>query len=327
MSLPDPGQSTSLLDFERPNTSCNRVLVAEDDAMFRRILQTWLETWGYQVTLAEDGESAWQILQRAVAPQLLILDWMMPKIDGVDVCRKIRERNQSPYQYILLATAKDGKKDLVRGLEAGADDYLTKPFDHSELRARLRACNRILTLQQEQMQAQEQLRFQASHDPLTGVWNRGAILDTLRRELDRSARIKTGTGVLMLDVDHFKRINDTYGHPAGDEVLKMVTQRIGKAVRTYDSLGRYGGEEFLIVLPGCSKDQVDQGAERVRSAVDGGPILLNGIEIAVTVSIGAAVTRLGPNAEAELLSRADAALYRAKQIGRNRTVLADLVLG
>jgi two-component system, cell cycle response regulator len=318
-------KNAASIEFERPGSSCNRVLVAEDDAMFRRILQSWLTTWGYEVTMAEDGAKAWAILQQEIRPQVLILDWMMPAINGLELCSKVRERNQTPYQYILLATAKDAKQDLVRGLEAGADDYLTKPFDRSELRARLRACNRILTLQDDQIQAHEQLRFQATHDALTGLWNRGEILEMLRRELERGARSKTTTGILMLDIDHFKAINDTYGHLTGDAVLREVTQRITKAVRSYDSVGRYGGEEFVIVLPGCSREQVDQGAERVRAAVDDGPVRVGESQIAVTVSIGAAVTTHGAISEKEILAAADVALYRAKEIGRNRTVVSDFV--
>jgi two-component system cell cycle response regulator len=315
--------NASFTEFEPPGSSCDRVLVAEDDAMFRRILQSWLENWGYRVTLAADGAKAWTILQQDRPPQLLIVDWMMPVMNGLELCRKVRERNQIPYQYILLATAKDAKQDLVTGLESGADDYLTKPFDRSELKARLRACNRILTLQDDQIRAHEQLRFQATHDSLTGVWNRGEILETLRRELERAARFKSATGLLMLDIDHFKNINDTYGHLTGDAVLKEVVQRIIKAVRVYDSVGRFGGEEFVIVLPGCSREQIDQSAERVRAAVDNGPILTDGSKISVTVSIGAAVTALGSTSDAELLAAADGALYRAKEIGRNRTVLSD----
>jgi two-component system, cell cycle response regulator len=318
-------KNAASIEFERPGSSCNRVLVAEDDAMFRRILQSWLTTWGYEVTMAEDGAKAWAILQQEIRPQVLILDWMMPAINGLELCSKVRERKQTPYQYILLATAKDAKQDLVRGLEAGADDYLTKPFDRSELRARLRACNRILTLQDDQIQAHEQLRFQATHDALTGLWNRGEILEMLRRELERGARSKTTTGILMLDIDHFKAINDTYGHLTGDAVLREVTQRITKAVRSYDSVGRYGGEEFVIVLPGCSREQVDQGAERVRAAVDDGPVRVGESQIAVTVSIGAAVTAHGAISEKEILAAADVALYRAKEIGRNRTVVSDFV--
>jgi two-component system cell cycle response regulator len=325
VSQPEPG-NTPVREFERPGSACDRVLVAEDDAMFRKILQSWLENWGYRVTLAGDGARAWEILQQKIPPQLLILDWMMPAINGVELCRKVREQNRSPYQYILLATAKDAKQDLVRGLEAGADDYLTKPFDKSELRARLRASNRILTLQDDQIQAQDLLRFQATHDLLTGVWNRGAILETLRRELERGARTGAPTSIMMLDVDHLKMINDTHGHLTGDHVLQEVTQRIIKAVRGYDSVGRYGGEEFLIVLPGCGREQIDHGAERVRSTVDSGPILVDGSAISVTVSIGAAVTTKATISDMEMLAAADAALYRAKQIGRNRTVLSDFAL-
>jgi diguanylate cyclase (GGDEF)-like protein len=318
-------EGTNLLEFERPGDACNRVLVAEDDAMFRRILQSWLENWGYRVTVAEDGAKAWDKLQQELRPQILILDWMMPEINGLELCRKVREQKQIPYQYILLATAKDAKQDLVRGLEAGADDYLTKPFDRSELRARLRACNRILTLQDDQMRAHEQMRFQATHDPLTGVWNRGAILETLRRELERSARSNAATGLLMLDIDHFKKINDTLGHLTGDAALREVTQRILKSVRSYDSVGRYGGEEFLIVLPGCGRDELDHGAERIRSAVDSGPMFLNGSTLSITVSLGAAVTTGGTISDMQMIAAVDSALYRAKEIGRNRTVRSDLV--
>ena len=318
-------RNARLQEFERPGSACDQVLVAEDDPMFRRILQTWLETWGYRVTLAEDGAQAWQVLQQEPPPQVLILDWMMPKISGLDLCRKVRENDQHPYQYILLATARDAKQDLVRGLEAGADDYLTKPFDKSELRARLQACNRILTLQQGQMLAREQLLFQATHDLLTGVLNRGAILETLRRELTRSGRTNTSTGLLMLDIDHFKSINDTHGHLAGDRALQEVTHRILKSVRSYDSVGRYGGEEFLIVLPGCERDELERGAERIRSAVDSGPMVLDGIELSITVSLGATATGGGTISDLRMLATVDSALYQAKAVGRNRTVRSDLI--
>jgi two-component system, cell cycle response regulator len=312
-------------EFVRPGVSCNRVLVAEDDAMFRRILQSWLENWGYKVTVAGDGARAWKILQQDFPPQLLILDWVMPGIDGLELCRMIRERNQTPYQYVLLATARDAKQDLVRGLEAGADDYLTKPFERSELQARLRACNRILTLQDSQIRAQELLRFQATHDQLTGILNRAEIMETLRRELRRAEESSAALGVLMLDIDHFKKINDSYGHATGDSVLKEVTRRISKSVRGYDSVGRYGGEEFVVVMPGCSREQIDHSAERVRAAVDDGPIIAGDTRIPVTVSIGAAVVMERSTSDSEILAAADRALYRAKEIGRNRTVLAHLM--
>ena len=305
--------------LERPGSSCDQVLVAEDDPMFRKILKSWLENWGYRVIVADDGTAAWNILQQERPPELLILDWVMPGIDGLELCRRIRERQTTPYQYILLITAKDDAEDVVTGLEAGADDYLTKPFDRSELRARLRVGRRILTLQKGLIQAREELRFQATHDVLTGIWNRGALLDLLQREIERARRSQSPTGLLMLDLDHFKTVNDTYGHLAGDVVLREVARRISEVVRSYDLVGRYGGEEFLVVLPGCDKDRALQSAERIRSVIAENPVLAAGAEILVTASIGVTVTTVSTVAEKEILAIADTALYQAKSAGRNCT--------
>jgi two-component system cell cycle response regulator len=304
-------------------SSCGRVLIAEDDAMSRKILQSWLENWGYEVTVAENGAIAWSILQQEHPPELLILDWVMPEIDGMELCRRIRDKQQSPYQYILLVTSRDAKQDVVRGLDAGADDYLTKPLDRNELRARLKVGERILTLQHDLIQAREDLRFQATHDALTGIFNRGTILELLHRELARAAREHTATGLLMLDLDHFKRVNDTFGHLTGDVVLKEATQRMSQVVRSYDMVARYGGEEFLIVLPGCSGDQILKCAERVRSAIASVPMTVHNSEIPVTVSIGVTVAIGGATTETDVVAAADAALYEAKNSGRNRVVLSD----
>lgn len=319
----DAKPSASSMGVERPGEACHRVLIVEDDAMFRKILRSWLESWGYQVTVAEDGAKAWAILQEEPPPQLLILDWMMPHPNGLELCRLIRERNSSPYQYVLLLTAKDEKQDIIRGLEAGADDYLTKPFDKNELHARLRTGRRILTLQDEQIKTREQLQFQATHDSLTGIWNRRAVLDLMHGEFERVRRAKGVFGVLMLDLDHFKKVNDTYGHLAGDAVLQEAGRRIQHAVRSYDWAGRYGGEEFLIVLPNCGKDEVQLCAERIRLAMSSQPILADGSEIAVTVSIGSALVNPALQTEKDALSSADAALYRAKSQGRDRIVFLE----
>jgi diguanylate cyclase (GGDEF)-like protein len=300
---------------------CTGVLLAEDDPMFRKILQRWLETWGYQVIVAEDGEKAWSILQQEHPPELLILDWVMPGLDGTELCRRIRSRQQTSYQYILLVTAKDDGRDVVTALEAGADDYLTKPFDRSELRARLRVGSRILTLQDDLIHAREELRFQATHDALTGIWNRGAFLELLQREIERAVRSQTSTGLLMLDLDNFKKINDTYGHLAGDAVLKEVASRISQVVRSYDFVGRYGGEEFLVLLPGSDKEHAQQSAERIRSEIAKDPFLTAGAETSVTASIGVTAATVNTISGKEILAIADSALYEAKRAGRNCTVV------
>ena len=293
------------------------VLIAEDDPIYRRILQSRLQSWGYRVMAAENGAKAWEILEQENAPNLLILDWMMPGIDGLELCRRIRERQRSPYQYILLVTGKDDKQDVVKGLEAGADDYLTKPFDSGELRARAQVGKRFMTLQYELIQARENLRFQATHDALTCIWNRAAIVDMLDRELQRGARSSASTGILMIDLDHFKKINDTHGHLTGDAVLKETAHRINLAVRSYDFTGRYGGEEFLVVLSNCGPDDLRAVAERVRRAIGDNPISLGSKSMTITVSIGGVAT-WKPTTDVELLSVADAALYEAKRNGRNR---------
>jgi diguanylate cyclase (GGDEF)-like protein len=306
------------LGLEQPGPACDRVLIVEDDPMFRKILCRWLESWGYQVTLAEDGGQAWEMLQEIRAPHILILDWIMPKMNGIDLCRLVRERANSPYQYILLVTAKDDKQDLVRGLEAGADDYLSKPFDRNELRARLRTGRRILTLQDEQLKAREELHLRATHDGLTGIWNRVAILDMLQREFELSVRSGTSIGLIMLDVDHFKRVNDNFGHLTGDLVLVDIAGRMQHAVRSYDLVGRYGGEEFLVVSPDCDLEQAQSCAERIRVAVEEKPVSDDGTLVNVTVSAGVAMLSSGFNTERQALAAADAALYRAKAEGRNR---------
>jgi two-component system cell cycle response regulator len=298
----------------------NGVLVADDDAIFRKVLQKWLEIWGYRVIVAENGEQAWDVLQQESQPELLILDWVMPGVDGLELCGRVRERQRTPYQYILLVTAKDDTEDVVAGLEAGADDYLSKPFDRNELRARLRVGERILALQDVLMQACEDLHFQATHDVLTGIWKRGAVVDLLQREIERATRSQGSTGLLVLDLDHFKNVNDTHGHPTGDLVLREIAHRIIEAIRSYDVVGRYGGEEFLVVLPGCWHNQLFQAAERIRTAVANEPIRLQSAEIYVTVSIGATTVAPGTT-DHQVLTIADNALYQAKKAGRNCTVV------
>ena len=300
-----------------------RILVAEDDPVLQRMLESFLKKWGYEVALAKDGAEAWEILEGGEAPRMAVLDWMMPGMDGVEVCRRVRKRVTQAYVYILLLTAKGEKFDVVDGLESGADDYLTKPFHPQELQARLRTGKRILDLEDHLVATQEVLLFKATHDALTGLWNHAAILDLLQRELVRAHREAAPLGVLMADLDHFKKINDTYGHLAGDEVLQEAARRLTGAVRVYDAVGRYGGEEFLIVLPGCDSTTTRDRAEHLRATVSGHPVEIVESAIAATLSIGAVSTGEWRAADAKALLRvADDALYRAKAAGRNRVELA-----
>ena len=296
-----------------------KILVAEDDLVTRRMLQAYLEKWGYEVVTVSDGQQAWQLLQQDNAPRLAILDWMMPELDGTSVCREVRRNNSQPYTYLILLTARGYQEDVITGLEAGADEYLTKPFDPSELRARLRAGARIVELQDSLIRAREALREQAMHDPLTQLFNRRATMDALLAELSRGRRERKPLTAMMVDIDHFKSVNDRYGHPAGDGVLCEVSRRLRASSRTYDAVGRIGGEEFLIVVPGCSAAQGVAQAERHRELVCAQPVPFKDISINVTISVGVATLPHPKEEEMEaVLALADQALYRAKAGGRNR---------
>lgn len=301
-----------------------RILIAEDDAISRRLLQATLTKHGYDVVAACDGQAAWDALQAPDAPRLAILDWMMPGMDGPQVCREVRKRGDQGYVYLLLLTARDRKQDLIEGLEAGADDYLVKPFDTFELKARLDVGRRILDLQRQLLSAYEEMRHRATHDALTAVYNRGAILESLNREWLHVQREGGSLGVIMADLDHFKRINDTYGHSAGDTVLREAARRMRSVVRAYDAVGRYGGEEFLIVIPGCRRDVLWGLAERLRESMASAAISIGEQAIPVTMSVGVSITDGQSDADVHaLLQKADIALYEAKRGGRNRVVFSD----
>ena len=303
-----------------------QILIAEDDPISRRLLQATLEKWDYQVVAACDGAQAWDRLQEAEAPRLAILDWMMPGLSGLEVCANVRQQAREPYTYILLLTARTQKQDLVAGMESGADDYITKPFDAQELKVRLRAGRRILDLQAELVAAREVLREQATHDPLTCLWNRSSIMDILTRELAKAEREASSVGVIMADLDHFKEINDTFGHLAGDAVLSEAAKRMQASMRSYDAVGRYGGEEFLIVLPGSTNSTAVHLAERLRSAISREPVRLAESSVAFTLSLGVSKSIPGEGMSPELVIRAaDEALYRSKELGRNRVEWAEPV--
>jgi diguanylate cyclase (GGDEF)-like protein len=296
---------------ENRTWSIVKVLVAEPDERARLKLLDLLGERGYDPTIAKDADDTWRLLQTEDAPSLVIIAREIP--GSLQLCRLVRQWHKERYVYILMRAAQSSTPDMVACMQSGADDYIEKRCAFEELHARLRAGQRILTLQ-------EQLRIEATHDALTGTLNRGAILNLLGKEAARAARHGSALGVLLLDLDHFKKVNDTFGHAVGDAVLKQVSRRLSIPLRRYDAVGRYGGEEFLAVLPQCDLEQAAEIAERVRVAVAATPVETSAGDIGVTVSIGAASTKEDPASIDELIQRADTALYKAKRLGRNRVM-------
>jgi two-component system cell cycle response regulator len=290
-----------------------KILLVEDSPVERHRIGEYLAQWGLEYNAVASGSTAVKLVQSPEPPDLVLLDWLLPGLDGIEVCRKIRELGISrTYIYTVMLTGKNRKQDLLTAMEAGADDYLSKPVDPSELRARILVGKRIIELQQS-------LRFAATHDFLTGLLNRPEIVATLERELSRSEREGKSATVILADIDHFKIINDSFGHAAGDAVLKEVATRLKSDLRPYDVVGRYGGEEFLLILPGCNLKVGTRRAEEIRKIVANDPIVTAAGTTSATVSMGVTVTSLVRGCTpAESLHQADVSLYRAKNNGRNR---------
>lgn len=297
-----------------------QILVVDDSPVYRQLLTSHLQEWGFPFTIAKDGSEAWALLQRPDCPKLVLLDWVLPDIDGVELCRRIRRADAgNSYSYVILLTGKGGQKDMLEAMQAGADDYLVKPFDELELRARLLVGKRIVGLHEELVSARDSMRYAATHDSLTGLLNRGEILDLLNRESERSRRGGRPLSVILADVDQFKKVNDTLGHLFGDEALKEVTRRLRSKLRVYDGLGRFGGEEFLMVLSDCDLMAALIKADDLRASVGGIPIVAFRTSKNITVSMGVAVsTDHSAGDICSLLNQADRGLYAAKQKGRNR---------
>ncbi len=313
-----------------------KILIADDDTVSRRMMERALQQSRYEVVTASNGRQAVEILSGPDGPRLALIDWVMPALDGPAVCRAIRDRRDQAYVYMALLTSKESKEDIVAGLNSGADDFLTKPCNAEELKARLRTGHRILDLEDKLVAAREEMRFKATHDSLTSLWNRGAIVALLKSELQRSQRTRRPLSILLCDIDRFKSVNDLHGHNTGDDVLRHVAACLLKSVRPYDAVGRcedaagcygdavgrYGGEEFLLLLSDCDSTQIVSRAEHVRTSIAGHPCTTQVGPLAVTVSIGAMTVATWDNRLPiePLLNRVDAALYRAKSEGRDRVV-------
>ena len=293
-----------------------KVLVAEDEPVSRHRLQAFLSKWGYTVLIATDGADALGVLRRE-SPKLVVLDRLMPQMDGLDVCRTIRKNHAEPYVYVILLTGQDHPQEIIEGFEAGADDYITKPFAVPELEARIRTGARIVELQEQLIAAREQLRIEATHDSLTGLLNRAAFFESFEKEVSRARRYKTPLALIMADLDHFKNVNDRHGHLAGDLVLRETSRRLRAALRASDVIGRYGGEEFVVAAPACAMRDALALAERFRAGICARPIDVPNGAVTVTMSLGVAATDDMDEAE-RLVQVADEALYRAKESGRNK---------
>lgn len=293
------------------------LLIAEDDKLTRKIIEKNTREWGYNVFSASDGEEALDILKKNDI-QIAILDWMLPEIEGVELSRRIRENKEKNYTYIILVTAKKDQADMMDGFSAGVDDYITKPFNTHELKARIKTGKRIIELQGQLLDSQKRLREQATYDGLTKLLNRNAILEIINMEYERASRDNIPIGMIIIDIDHFKKINDTYGHQTGDDILEEVASRLKKGIRPYDNIGRYGGEEFLVVLPNCNMNEIVKVAERLRLQISGKKFKTRTKSLSVSISMGITVADYPYDKPPESLIKViDNALYKAKDRGRN----------
>jgi two-component system, cell cycle response regulator len=307
-----------------------RILIVDDHEDNIELLRARLESWGFATESAADGEQALQLIEQS-PPDLILLDVMMPKIDGIEVARRVKGNRDLPFIPIIMQTALDATENKVEGLEAGADDYITKPIDFAELKARVNSMLRIKRLQdaleereRQLLEANERLRYMSQTDALTGLDNRRHLEERIDEMFEHAHRLNEPFACVMCDLDRFKSVNDTYGHQAGDAVLKQFARILRNEVREIDRVGRYGGEEFMLLLPGTVLDAAVTFAERVRKEVESHTFTFDGTQICRTASFGVSAwphPRIG-NCDV-LVRAADDALYVAKETGRNRVVRFD----
>jgi diguanylate cyclase (GGDEF)-like protein len=300
-----------------------RILIVDDHEDNVEVIRARLEASGYQIESAADGEEALERV-RLSPPDLILLDVMMPRIDGMEVARRIKGDESLPFIPIIMQTALDTVQHKVEGLGAGADDYVTKPINFAELEARVKSMLRIKVLQDELSRANDELRRVSVTDGLTGLYNRRNVEALLHEMFEHSARLHEYLACAMFDLDHFKSVNDTYGHQAGDAVLQQLAGILKTSAREIDRVGRYGGEEFILLLPGTVLDAAVTFAERTRQQVESHTFTFEGGSLRRTISCGVAAfphPRIG-HREA-LVKAADDALYVAKGLGRNRVVRFD----
>lgn len=299
-----------------------RILIADADALTRRVLETAVTQWGHEAATCADGPSALHLLLGVPPFDYALLDWSLPDLDGPKLCRAAKK--QGLPTYLLLQCQPEAEQAPLAGLDAGADDILIKPVAADQLQIRLKVGEKVAGLRQDLAAAQDTIRAKTVTDPVTGLCNRNALLDGMERELERARREGAPLGFVLLDVDDFRLVNDTLGRRAGDGTLREVGQRLRKSLRPYDLLGRYGGDQFLAILPGCDEPFAGALAERLRTAASSQPIML--AEGTVHVSLSAGVAAAGgtqAHRQADALARAvDAALLKAKRPGQHSLALA-----
>ncbi|MFO0838755.1 MAG: diguanylate cyclase [Phycisphaerae bacterium] len=339
--LPDPVDTNMSIPVERTMNDRKppRIIIAEDERASRVLLERHLQRAGYTVISCADGVEALAAV-RGAGGGLIIADWNMPNLDGLALCQSIqdlRQRNELGLVYFILLTANSEKEMIVRGLEAGADEYLTKPYHARELLARIGAGQRILDLNNDLVDKSTELKrinaeittlnqrleLLANTDALTGLVNRRCLFERLQESWSLADRKNQPLSCAMIDIDHFKSINDTHGHAAGDEVLRQVAEKCREAVRRYDICGRFGGEEFCVILPSCGLAGAVASAERLRAAIEQLEIVVDGKVIPVRASIGVAGRRASHEDADDMVADADAMLYSAKRGGRNQVWYMD----
>lgn len=306
-----------------------KVLVVEDDLVLQMAVKKVFDEMGFETILCSDGETAFKIITTEKI-RLAIIDWILPGIDGLTLCRKMRKLRLSRYVYMIILTSMSSKENLVEALDAGADDFIAKPFDENELAARARVGMRIIQLENKLVNSQKKLIKLAKEDPLTGIMNRRSLFDEILKELNRASREKSSVATILVDADNFKAINDTYGHLVGDMVLVQLAESLKDCCREYDKLGRYGGEEFLLLLPQTDREGAIHVAERMRRHINNNPINCGDKSISLTVSIGVSTISFGAEHEKykineqmmdDLIKKTDYALYVAKKEGKNRVAV------
>jgi len=307
-----------------------KILLAEDIEVTRKLVKKILENKGYEVVEARNGQEAWEIFQKEKEKiNIALIDWMMPRLTGLQLCKKIKATDVSGYIYVVFLTGKVDIDNVVEGLEAGADDYVTKPFDKRELVSRIDVGRRFIQLHQKLREAYQKLHILSITDGLTRILNRRALLERLEEELHRVGRENAFFCLIMLDIDHFKRVNDEYGHQAGDKVLVEVVNRVKSELRPYDIIGRYGGEEFVVGILGADRGMGFKKAEDFRRCVEEKEFKYSDKKLKITISLGITCQKIEgtkndiPQLLDDLTKKADDALYKAKETGRNKVVCLD----